>query len=145
MNIVIPFDSETFFTLEDKSLMSLLNLEPANVLDEALTHWNKFTKGDAVEIFEQAVEDMQELISLSLSGCELDRAEEILEANGNQLADLVKTSALRLKDLVHEIPDELERTLWTNDDNEHGQLFLRVSEIDPIGKFAIIKSDTVYL
>ena len=131
--------------MEDISLLSLLKIEPANVLDQVLTHWNKYTLGDAADAHEQTVDDMYQLIHASMSCEEADRAEEILDQNGDRLAELVTMSALYLEPLLKAIPDEIDRSCWNADGDEQEHAFLRVSEIDAVAKIAILTSDTTFL
>lgn len=138
MKIIIPYDPDSFFGMEEHSLLRLLELEDEQVLDQTLTYWTTYVYGTAEQIYEHTVDSVYEVIEFkhrgSGRGCQL---QHLLSEHADQLTEIMIHSAVRLQQLLQDVPDEVSRR--TIDTGEYH--FLKVESINAVGKFAVITSD----
>jgi glutamyl-tRNA reductase len=145
MKIIVPFDPETMYSTEDVLLLALLRLDSYDVLNQVLSNWNKYTKQNAKDAYEQTIDDMYERVQNTMNETEIDQAESILDENSDQLAEIVRMSALHLHPLLKEIPEELAQMCRDPMSDEQAHTFLRVLEIKPECRIAVLTTDVTYL
>jgi hypothetical protein len=145
MKIIVPFDEKEFFSQEEIACMSILQLDAAAVMDQALLHWTKYVYDDVEVAYEQTIDDAYEYIQQAITDPSARyRAELILSDQADLLARIVRSMAFYLHRFVLDMPDDLNRIRWQPDSEDDGYAFMKVHSINTLGKFAILTSDATY-
>lgn len=138
MKIIIPYDPDTFFSMEEYSLFSLLQLTDQIVLNQVLENWTTFATGTADEIYERVVDDLYDHYGTTYrEGLESKRLQTLLSQHADTLVQCLQHTAIQLQHVLDGLPEEARRLTYDTGD----YYYLRVESINKMGKFAMITTD----
>ncbi|QVD49117.1 hypothetical protein LUCX_47 [Xanthomonas phage vB_XciM_LucasX] len=141
--IVLPYDSDEWFTLEDHSLMEGLGLNPAKVIDQILFCWTVYVHGAPDEIYERTVNDLHEIYEQAFAEGEpaaVTYQQYLADENtGDAISALLSLTAQRLHHLLNDLPQDVFQ-FGINDDLYQ---YLRVEALSEQGRFLKLVIDDV--
>lgn len=141
MKIIIPYDPDQFFNLEEQSLLQALGLEDGHVINQALDHWTTYAHGSLEDIYERTVDDVFEFIEVHFGNdhsC-FQLAHNVLSANTDEIVELVKMTAMRLHQLIADLPHDINQR-GIDSEEYH---FLKVESFNAAGKYAVLTTDVI--
>lgn len=140
MKIIIPYRFDDWFNLEQQSLIQVLGLSDAGIMDEALTNWTTYVFGDANVKYELTVDHAYEYLQNQFGDTDEGiMAQQVLANHADQLTELVSDVAVRLNQLIQNIPDEMSRETLETDE----YAYLKVESINTPGQFAVLASEVI--
>ena len=119
-------------------MLRLLKLEDQMVLDQILDNWEVYASGSIEDIFERTVNDLHDLYDMTYRDSDEGiRLQCLLGEFQNELAECMKHTTIRLLQVLDHIPDQVKQLTY-----ETGEYhFLKVLEINPVAKYAVITTD----
>lgn len=143
MKIVIPFDQSELYSVEDLQLLGQFGMSPAFVLDQALCDWTLYIYGQTTDMYENTVDIFYEAIHRHHQHDQLRMAqlEILLSENADDLCRMIAETAIFLKQVVHDIPDEFIRQNLNSDTYQ----YFKVEKIDVMGRFAVLTTESIDL
>ena len=140
MKIILPYDSEEYFTRSGLALieqLGLLEYEPINMV---LQNWSAYTLAATTDIYERVVDDVFEAVQTRFGyGPEGVRIQTLLSEHTDELTEVFIQLARKLEFTLATYPDEHTRQSMGRADYH----FLRVEKIDYNGKFISIVTDVI--
>lgn len=140
MKIIIPYVASEWFFKQDHQLMENLGMTDASIIDQALTHWTRYVHGSAQDAYELTVDNAYEYLFSKFGDTdECVLAQQCLANNADELTELIRATAIRLHQLLQDIPDEISRRYLETDE----YTYLKVESINTAGRFAVLTSEVI--
>lgn len=140
MKIIIPYRLDEWFNLEEQSLLNVLNITDAGVIDQALTHWTTYAFGSLENKYEMTVDHTYEYLQDRFGDSDEGiLAQQVLANHADELTELVSNTATRLHQLIQHIPDEMTRERMDTDE----YAYLKVESINTPGQFATLSTEVI--
>lgn len=140
MKIVIPFDSEEFFTRSERDLLERFQLTEDMAINQVLQNWLVYTLGESHQIYERTVDDLHELFDFTYGYNETGvRLQGQLDEFSHDLTVMMVGVARRLHELLNTIPDDVFRRRYHTGDYH----YLEVLEINRPGRYVMLTDAVV--
>lgn len=140
MKIILPYDSEEYFTRNGLALIKQLGMQEYDPINMVLQNWTSYTLGDPADVHERVIDDVFDIITTRYSyGPDGQRAQSLLSETSDELTELFLNVARKLQFVLDTYPDEHTRKSLGSADYH----FLRVENIDYPGKNISIVTDVI--